>query len=125
MLCHEAPENEHARERERARSEIEHAEKLLIESEYVDRPPREAGAGRGNRAQNENDDRRADQRFARLRIEDACESRDEKRYDREGTDEYDLLVVREVAKADGERENDESDAAAEDPPIGRRRGVLH
>src|SRR3972149_6630916 len=95
----------------------------VSEPELVDHPPGQALAGAGNCAIDEDHDRGADQRGPRFRLELPRELRDEEGDDGERAGENDLLIVLDAAEPHAERERDETQAAAENPPV-RRRAVF-
>src|SRR3972149_2290944 len=77
----------------------------------------------GNCAINEDHDRSPDQRGARFRLEYPRELRNEEGDDGKRAGEDDLLVQLDAAEPHAERERDETQAAAENPPV-RRRAVF-
>ncbi len=68
-LGHKTAEDEHAGERQARADQREYRQELLVETELIDHPPSDAGAGGGNSAKDEDDDGRADERGARVGLE--------------------------------------------------------
>ena len=120
-LGHEATKDKHAYQCHDAADERQHREKLLIEFEIVDHPPRGARTRPRNGAQRKHYCGSTDQRQPFIRFQLLHEPRHQEQHDRHGAGKHNLFPVWKASETDRQREGHEGHAPAEDPPIGFRR----